>query len=193
MPCRKRRWVPAGLLVMLILAGCAGTHRAYLNDQADLEFYSRVAVVPFWTTAGDRDAGVRLADLFTTELMITGKYEVVEPGRFRNLLAEKQVSLDPQRRGLPRDKVKEVGEAAGAQALFEGTVLSYEMARVGQSSFPLITVELRMVDVESGELIWMTTLTRKGGPTVPFFGWGEIHTLDELAQKVAQDLARSVP
>ncbi len=189
----KTTWILTITLMALLLCSCAGTHRSYLNPLAELDFYESVAVVPFWTTSNDRTAGEKMSDAFVTELMITEKYHVIEPGQFRHKLVAATVGLDGARRGLNTEQIKKTGESAGVQALFEGTVLTYEMARIGQSSYPLITVELRMLDVETGELIWMRTVTRKGGPTVPFFGFGEIHTLGELTQDIARDLARSVP
>ncbi len=189
----KTCWLLSAMLAALLLCSCASTQSAFLNPLAELDFYESVAVVPFWNTTGDRTAGEKVSDSFVTELMITEKYHVIEPGQFRHKLVAATVGLDGSRRGLDAEQIKKAGESAGVQALFEGTVLSYEMARIGQGSYPLITVELRMLDVETGELIWMTTVTRKGGPTIPFFGFGEIHTLGELTQKVTAELARSVP
>jgi hypothetical protein len=39
----------------------------------------------------------------------------------------------------------------------------------------------------------MTTLSRKGGPTVPFFGFGETHTLAELTEEITEDLVKRLP
>jgi hypothetical protein len=79
------------------------------------------------------------------------------------------------------------------QAVFEGIVRDFEMARIGQSSFPLITLEVRLIDVPTGQVVWSTAVTERGGPKVPVFGWGEIHTLGELSNKVAAEAVERLP
>jgi hypothetical protein len=41
-------------------------------------------------------------------------------------------------------------------------------------------------------LIWMASVTRRGGPNLPFISVGETHTLGEMAEKVCAELAGSL-
>lgn len=174
------------------VAGCSSPP-VFIEPAADLDFYERVAVTPFWASSADRSASDQVTDAFVTALMISEKYEVVEPGLFRHLLAEIADQASSTHRGLTPQQVQELGTKAEVQAVFEGTILTYEMTRIGQNQYPLISVELRMLDAQTGRLVWAMTLTRKGGPGFPFFGFGQTRTLPELAAKVVDEFVAGVP
>jgi len=180
------------LAIVALGCGCAGT-ASYVNPDADLDYYQRVAVAPFWTVSGDRFTGQRVADAFTAELLLADRFDVMEPGQFRHILAEVVDASAASARGMTAGEIKKVGQEAGVQAIFVGSVLTYDMQRIGQNQFPVITVEVRMLDVETGRLIWNMQVTRKGGPTVPLFGFGEVHTLGELTRKVCHELVAHLP
>ncbi len=182
-----------GLSLITGLTGCGVSPEIYLDPEADIEYYERVGVLPFWGGTGERGSSDLITDAFATALMVSEKYQVVEPGYFRHLYAEEVGGKATPVRGLTPELVKLLGEKAGVQAIFEGTVLSYQQSRSGQSQFPMITLEVRMLDVSTGRLVWMTTINKTGGPNVPFFGFGETHTLPELALKITSELVRRVP
>jgi curli biogenesis system outer membrane secretion channel CsgG len=191
----NRELVVSVVLFVALACGVAGCGKppAFIEADADLGFYETVAVTPFWVSGADRSASDQVTDSFVTALMISEKYAVVEPGLFRHLLADVVNQASSTHRGLTPEQVQELGEKAGAQAIFEGSILNYEMTRIGQNQYPLISVELRMLDAQTGRLVWSMNLTRKGGPGVPFFGFGQTHTLPELAAKVVDELIAKVP
>jgi len=180
------------VVVLCTLIGC-GSPPAFVEPDADLDFYERVAVTPFWVSGADRSASDQVTDAFVTALMISEKYVVAEPGLFRHTLADVADQASVTHRGLTPEQVLELGTRAQVEAVFEGSILTYEMTRIGQNQYPLISVELRMIDAQTGRLIWSMTLTRKGGPGFPFFGFGRIHTLPELADQVVDELVERVP
>ena len=187
-------WLVRWFWIILIcgLIGCSSPP-VFIDADADIEFYERAAVTPFWNSGGDRTASDQLTDSFVTALMIAEKFTVTEPGHFRHLLAEVATQASATNRGLTPEQARELGEQAEIEAIFEGSILAYEMIRIGQNQYPLISVELRMLDAQTGRLVWTTTVTRKGGPGFPFFGFGQIRTLPELAAIVVDDLVRRVP
>ncbi len=191
MICQRRLFL--FLILGIWFVGCAPSPEIFLDSEADIEFYERVGVVPFWGGANERGAGDLITDAFITALMVSEKYQVVEPGHFRHLYAEEVGGKATAVRGLTPEMVKTLGERAKVQAIFEGTILAYQHNRSGQSQFPMITLEVRMIDVQTGRLIWMTTINRTGGPNVPFFGFGETHTLPELALEITSELVERVP
>ena len=77
--------------------------------------------------------------------------------------------------------------------MFVGVVSDYEMVRVGRESFPLVSIEVRMLDSATGLVVGSASQTRRGGPVTPIFGWGEVHTLGELTSKVCRDLLDTLP
>ncbi len=181
------------MVLLTGLTGCSAPSEIYLDPEADIEFYERVAVVPFFGGSGERGASDLVTDAFITALMVSEKYLVVEPGHFRHMYGEEVGGKAVPVRGLTPEMVKTLGLRAGVEAIFEGTILAYQQSRSGQSQFPMITLEVRMIDVQTGRLVWMTTINRTGGPNVPFFGFGETHTLPELALEITRELVERVP
>jgi polysaccharide biosynthesis protein PelC len=189
----KARTVVSLVMVLALTAGGGGA-RVFVPPDIDLSYYERAGVVPFLATGGDQAAAASATSAFTTELLIAGGYELAEPGDF-SVLAAKVIGGSDLLKAQPlrSEQVRTLADSAHVQAVFEGVVRTYEMARVGSGSYPLISIEVRMIDAETGKLLWTGTETRRGGPGFPIFGWGVIPTLGELTREVCRSLAREVP
>jgi hypothetical protein len=83
-----------------------------------------------------------------------------------------------------------IGQQAGVNGIIEGVVKEYEMIRVGQGTYPLISFNVKLVDAPTGRVVWESSYSVKGGPKLPVIGWGETHTLSELAQKACRNVVR---
>ena len=177
-----------GLAVVFLaaLAGCAGSDH-YMSAEADLPYYERVAVIPFSTLSQDRLSGERMASVFMTELLGSRVADVVDPGQFAATMMQIRGGTPFANPWSTADLAK-LGKAAGVQGIFLGTVQEYEMARSGRESFPLISMEVHMIDAASGTIVWSASRTRKGGPAFPLFGWTEIHTLGELSSTMCREM-----
>lgn len=191
---RGRARATAALLLAaaLLAAGCAGT-RSVAHPEVDWSFYSRMGIVPFKTLAADRNAGEKVSSALLTELLMARTIEVAEPGGFVRALQEVlkgQSGGDPS--ALTAADLRRLGESAEVQAVLFGTVREYEMVRVGQEQFPLVSLDVRLVDAPTGALIWSGSVSRRGGPRLPFVSIGETHTLGELTQKVCEELAHDL-
>ncbi len=56
----------------------------------------------------------------------------------------------------------------------------------------MISVEARLIDAETATIVWMSTVTERGGPKTPIIGVGETRTLGELAQKLSERLVNKI-
>lgn len=184
----ERRLAP---VLVLAFAGCA-SQAQFLDPEADLAFYERVGIIPFTSLSPDTYAGQKTADIFFTELLRREFAQVVEPGQF-------VAAMNQVRGGTPltnpwsTEELQRLAEATGAQGIFLGTVRDYGQEQVGRDAFPIISLEVRLVDTASGRIAWTASRTRRGGPGVPFFGFGEVHTQGELTAEVCQDLLSELP
>jgi hypothetical protein len=88
--------------------------------------------------------------------------------------------------------MKPIAEKTGVQGIFEGTVRDFDFTR-GNTPRPIISVEVRFIDVGTGQVVWSTSETRVGQPMIPFLGIGGIKTLSELAEEVAASLVDRLP
>jgi len=174
-----------------LLASCAGP-KAFVHPEADFPFYENVGIVPFTSLGQDRLAGEKVTGIFFTELLRTGFAEVREPGQFLAVI-QRIRGVTPLGTAWSTADLARLGEEAGVQGLFMGVVRDYEMTRVGRDSYPLVSVEARLVDAATGRVVWSASDTRRAGPTTPIFAWGEIHTLGELTSRMCRELLRTLP
>ena len=150
-----------------------------------MSFYTRVGIVPFRTLAADRFAGEKFATDFNTALLAAELFDVVDYGIFVNIVQRVAGSASPPQ-GLTGEQLLAIGESAGVEGIFVGTVSQYDMVSTGSGRFPAITVEVRFVDVATGTVVWSATSAERGGPKTPIIGIGETHTLGALSQSMCR-------
>lgn len=185
------RMIPI-LLVTLAAMSCGGPHKqVFTHPDADLSFYEKVGVVPFRSLASDRLAGEKFTTEFTTVLLASELFDVMDYGVFVSHISKVLGNKSPVD-GLSADEIKRIAEDAGVQGVFVGTVTDYQMTSTPNGQFPVITVDVRLLDAETSSVVWSATITEAGGPKTPIIGVGEIRTLGELSQKVAKELVNQL-
>lgn len=188
---RRRAFVLSGLFCYLLFPGGCGTTTSYVNPDADLPFYERVAILPFTSLATDRLAGEKVASVFFTELLAIEFAEVVDPGQLAAAMVRTRGGTPPANPWSTVELMRLGGEV-GAQGLFLGTIRDFEMVRTGRDAFPLLSLEIRLLDVNTGRVVWSASGTERGGPAFPLLGWREVHTMGELTVQVCRDLLRTL-
>lgn len=177
------------LSTMLVVFSCGGP-RTYMNSEADFGFYEKVGVLPFSNLSGDRNASEKVTASFVTELLIGGEVEMANMG---DLLKSFKTTVKDDRANLPEQLTIEegmtIGRDAGVQGLFVGAVREYGMVRVGTEEFPLVSLNIRFIDCQTGKVAWTYETTKRGGPKFPIFSFGETHTLGEMTSKVCRSAA----
>jgi hypothetical protein len=186
----KRLCLSLLLLVAVSAMISCGGPRTYTNQEADFGFYDRVGVIPFSNLSSDRNASDKMTASFVTELLIGGEIEIANMG---DVLKAFKTTVKDDRSNLPEQLTIEegmtIGRDAGVQGLFVGAVRDYGMVRVGTDEFPLVSVNIRFIDCQSGKVAWTYETTRRGGPKFPIFSFGETHTLGEMTSKVCRSAA----
>lgn len=176
--------IPPLAAIILLVSGCGGPAQ-FMEPDADMGYYEVVAIAPFENLTEDATAGVAVARVFRTELWKKGYWQVVSEGEWekaeRNVRQTLQLGAD---QALSNEAIRQIGEAVGAQGVFFGSVREYSMTRVGQDDFPLVALTFELVDAPSGRVIWDISMSERGGPKFPFFGFGETHTLADLTSKM---------
>ncbi len=152
-----------GLLLGLLLtvSGCSSTlpTTQFTNPKFNFGFVERVAVVPFENLANDRQAGPRATRLAVTELLASGAVDVVEPG-------EVQAALDKMGARITTPSTEQVvtlGKALGVQAVILGTVAESTSVRSGSVEIPIVSLDMHMLETETGAAVWAATHTERGG------------------------------
>lgn len=172
----------AALLLAAVLAGCATPPTLYIRPNADLSLIRTVAVLPFETTQQDRTAAEKVQKIFISELLSYGIFEVVEPGIV--LRGVKNERIDTAT--MNAADIKKLGEALGAQALIFGTVIDFAETRLGSTPVPQVTIQLRLVDTESGATFWSVSQSRGGAGILTRLFGVNTETPTEAAQRLIQ-------
>jgi hypothetical protein len=176
---------------LLLAAGCSAPVRDFTRKDVDMSFYQRVGVIPFRSMTADAFAGEKFTSAFITALLSSRKFEVVDPGIFANALKQVAGARIPED-SLTPEQIKKIGETAGVQGIFIGSVSQYDMQSTGAGPFPVITAEARLVDVATGTVVWTSTVSDRGGPKTPIIGVGEVHTLGGLADALSRSMIETI-
>jgi TolB-like protein len=150
------------LILAILWLGCASglEPTQFTNPNFDFAFVEKVAVLPLENHSQDRQAAVRATRLLITELLATGAVDVVEPGQV-------QAALDRLPGGVRtapnNEQITELGESLEVQAIIFGSVSQSENIRSGTVSIPVVTLDVHMVETETGVAVWAATHTEKGG------------------------------
>ena len=154
-----------GWALALGLAGCATTDDQYFqNTISNANVYvapaqnaviRKVAVMPF--KAATELIGTSMSDLFVTEVLRSGRYELVERSQMAKVLSESELALS----GLSASRAAEVGNMIGADGVIIGTVDEYATVAQRGHPYPIVGITARMIDCKSGKVIWSVDLAKR--------------------------------
>jgi len=149
----------------------------------------RIAILPFTNMTQSPGAGEKFANLLLVEVLKTGKLSVVDPGRVEDLLSRERIRLLDK---LPPEQVKKLREKLQVNYVIVGTILEYKVVTGGKFDIPYLSVTLRMIDTESGEIVLATSRSASGREWEKVFGLGRIYSIEKLAKRLAGELARVI-
>lgn len=206
-----RTGIPPAICLLLalatstLMAGC-GPH-VYIHPSPGLDLINKMAVMPFDNLTKDDKAAEKVRNGFVIETLRTGSFNVIDTGETDRLLQAAGLSYSLSRSQIPDTGVsatieeeaaastplsKRIGDALGVQAIIVGSVEAYSAERVGDQVRPEVSISARLIDAETGIIIWGSTHTRRGGAGFPIFGWGKTTSLSVMSQKVIQDMVNSL-
>lgn len=152
------RAILAGLTlfaVLLSLSGCgSGSYaKAFLREGATLGHIQTIAVLPYENLGGATGTAQRTREITMTQILTAGLFDVVDKGRVDSVLRDE--AIDP---GTPLEPgaLRRLGQRLGVQAFVIGSV-EQGVESYGSASFPEVNLTLRLLDAETGTLIWQAT------------------------------------
>lgn len=148
------------LWIVLGLVGCSAMRATtFVHPTYNFAFVERVAVVPFENLTDDRGAAARSTRYFVTELLATDAFDVIEPGEVTEAMG---IVGSIRVAEMTQEQIVAVGRAVGAQGLFLGSVTEAASVRSGSHTSNVVTLDVRLVETETGSVVWSTTLTHRG-------------------------------
>ena len=175
--------VVCGAALALWFAGCATTEENYFRDMTSrANVYvapvpspiKKIAIMPF--KAQTELIGISVSDLFVTEMLRAGRYELVERSQMAKVLSESELALA----GLSAARAAEVGNMLGAEGVVIGTVDEYATVAQRGHPYPVVGMTARLIDCTSGKVMWSSDLAKRAG--------SKDTTLPEQARSVAHEI-----
>jgi len=178
----------AGVGLLLALAGCAPKPHVYVAEPMAGSW--RIAVLPFANYAANRDAGDRVLPIVAVALAQKPGVTVVDQGEVDAALAkEPWLILDR----IPPDIVKSIGTEVKADALLTGSLLSYTERDFEMERIPQTSLSLRLIEVNSGRLLWNAVHSRDGGDEEWLFGLGRVQSMEQLLTLTVGEMLETFP
>jgi len=110
---------------------------------------------------------------------------LVHPGQITGILRRRGVMLLGELDTLTRAAV---GAGGRADRILTGTVEIYDMLVGGLLPNPQVAFSARLLDVESGQILWISGMDRKGWDREKLFGKNRIYAPGALAEQMMQSL-----
>ena len=188
------------LLAALVGTGCATSQKtkmeqdvsANVTQHAESQYTGpkrRVGIVDFEnkTTYGTR-LGTAASDILVTEMVKSGKFIVVERDKMNKLMEEQKLGMSG---AIDPKTAASVGKMMGLSAIITGSVSQFGVATTGsdylvtqsKKQTAQCTVDVRVVDVETGQVIWADS--GKGESTTSnsqFLGMGSRGGYNEMIE-----------
>ncbi|MDL1956104.1 MAG: CsgG/HfaB family protein [Candidatus Desulfofervidus auxilii] len=177
------------IILLLVLLGCGSGVRYYLHPTADISYVKRVAILPLHNFSRDNLAHERIRDVFETELLKLELFEVVDRGEVDAVLRELRIREPSE---ITPALIKKIGQRLSVQAVFTGSVDEYKTEQSGGISLAIVAISLKLIDVQSGKVIWQVSASEKGGGILNrLFGIGE-KSLTEVSYTLIQKCLKTL-
>lgn len=143
-------------VLILPLAGCGSRAitESFVREEVDFAFVEKIAVLPFENNSGNRYAAERTRNITITQVLASGLYDTIEKGLVDNVLYEEAIdqgaALDPL-------ALKRIGQRLRVQAFIVGTIDLSGDGKVGSSSYPEMALTLRLIEANSGMILWQAS------------------------------------
>lgn len=190
----KRTCHTGGLIVALLalfLSGCGPSIKPFISNDLKGGKGGKMAILPFDNLSSTQGAGKSVESLVLIEFLKRSTLKVVDPGEVSAVLSRERIRLATN---IPKETINALGTALGVKLLMMGTVHQYEMqaaSGAGTGNIPIIALSLRILDTESGDIVWASTVARRGNDREIVFGIGKIQSLNQLAEQTAMELAQA--
>lgn len=173
------------VFLFVVLAGCASSGEVYFDQYMDFGVVKTVGVLTFKNLTPEKLAAERVSDVFMSKLMATEAVYVLPPGEVMRGVSSVGLS-DPA--APSTEEATRLGSLLEADALFTGVLKEYGNVRSGNASANIISVSVKMIETQTGKVVWIGSTTKGGIDTWDrlFGGGGE--PMNEITEAAVDDL-----
>jgi TolB-like protein len=118
-------------------------------------------------------------------------FTVVEPGRAREMMLE-DGNMAPGR--ASESLLQLCGNELGTNLILTGAVSTFECALpTNMDQIPTISVEARLIEAQTGQVVWARDMHCSGSDSQLLFGVGTTYSVSTVARRLADDLVKAIP
>lgn len=172
------------LLFFLFPLGCKGP-MTYINPSVDFSYIKRVAIAPIINLTNDKFAGEKVVNVVATEILRRGVFDVVEFGEVSKVLREEGMKPDNL---VSKQLAARAGKRLNIEAILIGSVMQYGVSNIGGSSFPEVSISLKLVDVNSYTILWEATHNIKGASILDQLFGIRKDSIEDLCKDVVEEM-----
>jgi curli biogenesis system outer membrane secretion channel CsgG len=185
---RKYEIFLASTMIFLIGA-CGPKPDVYFKKQISFKPSRTLAILPFNNYSGKEDAGKQVSNMFLVELLKKPYFSVVEPGEVDRFLRDQRIRSSEQ---IDYATAKLFKDSLAADYILIGAVNEYSYLTRGEREVPLVGFSVRLLDTNTGQIVWAANHSRKGDDREYLFGWGLVKSLTRLAQITVSQITRRI-
>ena len=187
---KKIKIILSAIIISGLISSCGGMRSTtFINYDFNYNFIEKVAVIPFENLSNDQGAGDRVTRIFISELFSKNAFDIIEPGEVNRVLQKLGIVRTGE---LTTEQAIEVGKELKVQSVFLGSVNESTTYRSGSSNTTIVTLVVRLIEVETGSTIWSATHTAGGkGFWSSIFGGGN-SSKSEVTRKCVKEIIGTI-
>jgi TolB-like protein len=144
------------MLLLVTLAGCGSrqlTQESFMREGVSLASIETIAMLPLENLGGGAGPAERVREITMTQVLASGLFDVLDKGRVDSTLRAEALAPDAP---IETATLRRLGQRLGVQAFLLGSV-EQSMESRGAAAYPEISLTLRLVDSESGLVLWQAS------------------------------------
>jgi hypothetical protein len=181
-----------GVLIILLLAAslaataCAPSVQDVFRDETmDFAAVRTVAVMPLANQTREMMAPERVRDVFVTMLLSTGAVYVLPSGEVARGVSRLGIA-DPANPSV--EDIMKFGGVVKADAVITGSVREYGEVRSGSVASPIISISMRMIETQTGRVVWSASATKGGVSFSDRLLGGGGTPMNEITEKAVNEI-----
>lgn len=157
----------------------------YRAPELDPKTPHLVCVLPFENQSRTTEASRVVADVLALRLASAQGFEVVDPAKLRAAALKARV---PSFRGASNDILARLAPQIGTVLFLRGTIYDYADISGKTTDDPSLQLELSLVDVSEGRIVWSSQHERKGSDYTGLFLLGAASNAVLLTDRVVTEM-----
>lgn len=182
-----------GFILLLILfsialhISCTPREQSFMKGDRIHSRARFVALVPFVNLTSNPQAGKIVTDLMTSEIYSVPNFKIMEQTALNEKIKKSEdYNEDYFDDILDNISAKKIGKLLGVDTVIFGSVSEYRY-KMDLSEVPVVGINIRLMDVESGKILWTASKSKTGRSS-----WLAKDSLNSLAQKTCHELVRTM-